>query len=791
VRAVATCTALLVLLGVMVAGAGPASADRDDEQAERVLVLSLPTVTWAQLQRVSTPNLDRILTRAAVGNLVTSGVMRPAPLADAYLSLGAGARSTAGAGSANSSGLGFGVDEPFGRDRAGTVFESRTGIPPGQGLVYMDIADATETNDAELYGAQIGLLGSELAAAGISRAVVANGDGSDPSVPDTRVSPYRRAAVSALMTRDGKVPGGQVDDALLTHDRRAPFGVRLDANAVEAAFATGWTAHSAVLIEGSDLVRADIASRFASPSAGERLRDRALARTDVLVGRLLDDVDLGRDLVVVVGTAPPTDDGSLTVAAVAGPGFSRGLLRSTTTQRDGFVNVTDIAPTILHAFGIERPDHMEGRRMESAADARPLTSRVARLADANTDGLFRDSLVGAAMGVVLGVACGLGLLVVLFDRFRHLVFLRGLIAFAAVWEVAFLDSVYLAGPFDFARHGGRPAYWLFVLGLATVLAAGFLLAARRRAVDALLVGLGSVAVLHLVDLVTGAHLEWITVFGYSPTIGVRFVGEGNMTFALLASSVTLLAGLLAWRVPGRRGRQVAIGLLVATVLVIGAPFWGNDFGGAVSAAPGFVLLGWLLLGHRLRWRTAGVLAAVLVVAGVVVGLLDLLRPPASRTHVGKFFEKAGTDFGAATLVIRRKLSENLSVLTHSLLALCLVVAAALILVLWLARPYTLRSLVARVDTARATAYSLGVVALLGFALNDSGIAIPGMMAAVFVAALSFLVARGLGRPLDEADAAAADGSGASGASDGADGTDELPTPQETADQPVPVEAGTR
>jgi hypothetical protein len=312
----------------MVAGAGPASADRDDEQAERVLVLSLPTVTWAQLQRVSTPNLDRILTRAAVGNLVTSGVMRPAPLADAHPSLGAGARFHCGGGSANSSAR-VRVDEPF-DVTAGTVFESRTGIPPGQGLVYMDIADATETNDAELYGAQIGLLGSELAAAGISRAVVANGDGSDPSVPDTRVSPYRRAAVSALMTRDGKVPGGQVDDALLTHDRRAPFGVRLDANAVEAAFATGWTARSAVLIEGSDLVRADIASRFASPSAGERLRIASPHRCTVADS---STTSTSRDVVVVAGTALPTDDGSLTVTGRGSrlPAVVAGTPRSATS----------------------------------------------------------------------------------------------------------------------------------------------------------------------------------------------------------------------------------------------------------------------------------------------------------------------------------------------------------------------------------------------------------------------------------------------------------------------------
>ena len=63
----------------------------------------------------------------------------------------------------------------------------------------------------------------------------------------------------------------------------------------------------------------------------------------------------------------------------------------------------------------------------------------------------------------------------------------------------------------------------------------------------------SIVVLHVVDLVTGAHLEWNTVFGYSPTIGIRFVGEGNITFSQLAAAAVLFAGLLVWQVPTRAG----------------------------------------------------------------------------------------------------------------------------------------------------------------------------------------------------------------------------------------------
>ena len=84
------------------------------------------------------------------------------------------------------------------------------------------------------------------------------------------------------------------------------------------------------------------------------------------------------------------------------------------------------------------------------------------------------------------------------------------------------------------------------------------------------------------------------------------------------------------------------------------------------------------------------LVGVLVASGIVVGLVDLLRPSDQRTHVGKFFEKAGTDFGSATLVLRRKASENLSVLTHSILLGCIIVVALLLLYLWLVPPKSLR-----------------------------------------------------------------------------------------------------
>jgi len=729
--------AIVALVGLTALFTGPASAATPNRG--RVLIVSLPNTEWADFEPASTPNLDKLFASSAVGAMVTNGVDRPTPLPSGYVTIGAGARAV---GNGSTGNQGFGVDEDFGRDRAGVVFTTRTGIPGGDGLVYMPITETVDANDEELYGAEPGVLGDELATAGIARAVITNGDGTDPSTPDTRSSPWRRAAVAALMTSAGKVPDGRVDDGLLRHDSAAPFGVRLDPDRVDRAFTQAWQPGSVVLVEGSDLVRADLQGRFASDEQAVKMRARALEHTDRIVGRLLDHVEAG-DLVMIVGPTPPQQRDALSVGAVRGPGFQPGLLRSTTTQRNGFVNLTDVAPTILSYFGLDRPDAMEGRRMETGEVGGTLAAHREFLVNVNEDGLFRDGLIGASMGVVMGVAIGLALMSMALDRWSRLRsrWSVGVLVFIALWLFGFLDATYLAGPLHFERNGGMAAYWFFVLAVAAVIAGACMVATRRRPVLAVMAGLGIVVALHLIDLVTGAHLEWNTVFGYSPTIGIRFVGQGNVTFAQLSAAAVLFAGLLAWQVPSKRGVRVAVALLAVTVIVMGAPFWGNDFGGAIAAAPGFVLLGWLLLGHELRWRTVGVLAGVLVAAGLLVGAVDVLRPADQRTHVGKFFEKAGTDFSSATLVLRRKASENLSTLGHSLLIGCLIALAVLAVYLWFVRPRSLRTLFARVATARITALSLGVVAVLGFALNDSGISIPGMMAAVAEATVVIVLAR--------------------------------------------------
>ena len=101
--------------------------------------------------------------------------------------------------------------------------------------------------------------------------------------------------------------------------------------------------------------------------------------------------------------------------------------------------------------------------------------------------------------------------------------------------------------------------------------------------------------------------------------------------------------------------------------------------------------------------------------------------------------------GDGGLVVRRKLRGNLAILTSSFWSFVLIgVLVALAAVVWRRRERVL-PVVRRLPELRVFLAGFGTVALLGFALNDSGLAVPSIMLSVavpwLVASLVPVVAR--------------------------------------------------
>lgn len=740
-RRTVTCLVALVALGTVASlgmlGAGPAGAAPGgigDTAGGRLLVVSMPGLTWSEVADLDLPALETFVDGAAVADLAPRGVFPRSGPGDAYLTISAGTRATT---ERLVDGQVLALDEQSSGSAAGEIFTRRTGITPSGPFVSLSWPALVRRNDDRPYDAELGLLADTLAEAGVRTSVIGNADGTD----SISVS-YERQVGLALASSDGVVDDGALGKDLLVDDAARPFGKRLDPAVVRERFAAAWERAGGgdggvVLVEASDLARTMRYRPLVSEARYDTIRAQALREADDLLGDLVAQVDPERDAVLVVAPYNLLGDRDLTAVALQSPGTAPGYLLSASTQRAGFLTLVDLAPTILDRFGIDRPVTMEGRPAEVDRSGASGAHRIRHLVELNDASRFRENLLTPTTLVVVLllalVAAGAAVVVAggRSPRWNHV------LAVLALVDLALLPASYVARGFPL-EDLGLGAYWAILLGVGVGAALAATWAGRRtgRRHLPLLLVLGLVAVVLVGDVTTGSRLSLNAAFGYSPTGNSRLYGISNYSYGQLAAAVCLLAAFLAATTPVRRGRLVALGLLGATLVVLGAPTWGADVGGVLAFTPTILVFAALVSGRRIRVRTLVAGALATVVAVTAFGLLDLARPPSQRAHLGRLFERIGDEgVGPLLSIIQRKLLANLEVSTSSfwIAAIPIGVAVWALIARHPRRP--LDGLRAELPTIGAGLLAALVAALLGSVLNDSGAIVGGVAALVLTASV--------------------------------------------------------
>ena len=698
-------TTVLALLAGAVLLPGPAAAGPGPGPGHtgQVLVVGVPGLRWADVDAHRTPALWALATRGSIGSLSVRAVLSHTCPGDGWATLGAGNRARGPERPPGST-------EPCAPETAPTALTVR---PDGSAH----------------FGQQRTL-------------VVANGQLGFGARPGAMADALRcTTTIGSAAAAAGARASGQLDRYLsvLPADPAAALGA------------------CPVTVMAAPSITAD--------RRGAADRAAALAAADHLVARVARARAAG-SLLLVVGTADVGSPPRLHVAIADGPGYARGWLGSASTRRTGFAQLIDIAPTVLAAAGAEPPQSVVGQPLRTAAprDA-DLAAAVARMVDDNRAAAAERPLVSPYFQLV--TVLGLALFVAAAWSFRR------------AWRRTAGPRSPRAG---FGRHGR--VVELLSLGFAAAVSATFLaqllpwwrtsfavpvvlavVAAAGAAVVAVAVrgpwrdsavgpigvvaGFG-VLVLGL-DVLTGSHLQFGAVAGYSPLVAGRFTGFGNIGFAVFAASLLLVVGCVAQSVRRERRAALFAAAGAAGVVLVGAPAWGSDVGGLVSLAGAVGVAAMRAAGIRL---SVGRVAVAVLAGGVAVVLFaayDLSRPPADRTHLARFVGQLRD--GTASTVVARKAGANLSVLVHSPLTL-LVLGALVLLVLVLLRPVGgLRRVFALYPGVRAGFAGVAVASVVGFAVNDSGIAIPAFAVAVTVplaVAVAIRVATAHGRPGERA-----------------------------------------
>jgi hypothetical protein len=532
---------------------------------------------------------------------------------------------------------------------------------------------------------------------------------------DNSVQVVRRPAASAVMTSNGSVDTGEIGTGLLEQDADFAFGRRADPTAFMQAFDRALAKADVIVADPGDLDRAD-------ESLGEFLhgpalaaRDRALAATDALLGKVASR--LGPDtLLIVTGVRPPKGSWQLSPVVISGPGVPHGYVNSPGTHREGVATLFDLAPTILHALQVDYGDDFPGNPVKYQAT----TPDIGHLETLNRDASYRTDIFDPTTTAFIVVQLIAYLLIAVLLWFRMTTRWARQLRWIALAILAFPAATFLyrAIP-NVARLGTAGLVLLVVIDVLLVAIAQRIGGKRPLAAPAWLMGL--TLLILVVDVATGNHLHLSSILGLSLSSAGRYYGFGNSSLALLAACSIMLGMIIIEECHSKREMAIIVsGFLAFIAFVDGAPMLGNDIGGIVTLVPVFTVVIARLLGWRLTWKTVLVGMAVGIGALGLAAGADLLRSHDSQTHFGKLLDSTGKDgWKPLTDTIQRKLGAVFRLAQNSIWTKLIPVGAAFLAFTlgWRQRW--------KVVLAGLPALQLGIIAslaagLLGSILNDSG-----------------------------------------------------------------------
>lgn len=657
----------------------------------------------------------------ALMNTNTGGRYEPE---GAYLTMGAGIRASA-------AGLGrqsMDYTEDYEGYLAGDIFKALTDENPSRdNLLVMDIPSIIIENNKLDRKIIPGLLGEELKKHLIPVTCLGNADSTTKK---------NRLVATIAMDSKGIVQQGSVGAKLNVDDITSPFLIKTDYGELYREYLHYKTKGGLVIIQMGDLVRAYNTAGFIDNSLYEKYRFKALSKADEFVGRIVKDLDLEDDLLML--TVPfPSFEGYqskklLTPFLISGPGYDRGLAISPTTRRPGLVANTDIAPTVLSHFGIPAHPSTEGSIITySAAKDGLLTLTKMQHRITNTY-IQRAYIIKPYIGML--IITSLGFLLCVFLKPGKLGTIKPLILSNMAVPLALLLLPIV---------GTTVLTWKYIwLFLMTVTFVAISLKFKSALGSISFICLLTAAAL-LADLYFGAPLMKESILGYDPIVGARYYGIGNEYMGVLIGAVTVgTTCLLDMDFFANHLRPlIRIGLVggiyLLTVFMIASPYYGSNFGGTLSAyIASFVTLT-LLTGVATKRKM--IIPAFLGMTTMVFAFLLLMASKGPPTHISQAFASV-KDRGMNSIypIIERKLRMNIKLFKYTPWTRALLTTIGVSIALFFYPLNILKRIFIKYPYIHKGFLGAGIGCLTALLANDSGIVAAATMM-IYIALPLFLL----------------------------------------------------
>ena len=726
---------LAIVSSMSISTVSNAAETKTKAPSKHVVIFSMPRLTWETLEKADTPNIDKLIDSGSIAAMSVRTLGPVTTPAEGYATISAGSRAAA----VSSSGTSFvGGEEIFDGDLGSSIYRDENSSTTKSKVAAFGVGFdlSRRLNQKGLNNSKIGSLADALDKKNKSIAVFGNADN---CLTDTR-SCFERAVAYVGTNSKGVLEYGDISRDLLKTKEATTSRLTTDMEKLATQTSAALKKHDVIVSECSDLERVEHDRPRTSSKKSDKDFIREIENCDRFIGMAMKSIDLKNDRVYVLSASSPRAVEQTTVFIAAGSSIPKGYATSSTTRRDGVVTLVDIAPSALKFLKVSIPKNMGETFLDYRKSSQSSATRVDKLIKINSQAVVRDKSIASSTSLlVLLVIFGVLIAMIAYTRARSW---RNFARFIALMALSIPTLGFLFKPLT-ERLATPLNFMLSFLFISALLATLFMWAIKKFGLAKVILSIVTAnMIVQFVDILFKGSLQLNTVFGYSPVVAGRFAGFGNLAFAIISMSAIVFVAMvkeLATTNPKWNIKKINVWLIVFLIVVLifdGAPYLGSDVGGVLALTPTIFVVGLMLYNKKISFKALLVSAFVTIATITTFAFIDLARPEEERTHLGRFASSLVK--GEAGTVIERKLNANLSILTSSVWAVAVIFALLYLSFLFLHPEKFLQRTSSKHPGFKFLAYPGMVLGVLGMVLNDSGVAIPGMMLAVALPVVTLL-----------------------------------------------------
>lgn len=634
---------LIVIWSVAWADSGnlvPSSPSPDHRPIVMIIADKMDSMEFYQSRL---PGIHQLINESACGLMTIRSGSGYTNTNSAYLTLGSGNRSVA-PGVLNGA---YALNHLLGATTAGRFWSWSAKVPDSvvePNLVIPEVGWIYNQAEVSARIAAPGLLGNLFRKNGWKTVLIGNIDNADVK---------NRPAGLLLMDEDGIIDEGAIEENINEYDPGFPYGFRFSSRKVKGELKKYLQNDTLIVVEFGDFARLDMYQPEMNTVQFRRLKSSVWRRFDRFITSFSKDYPVSKVNLIVLSPSISRENWLnkkwFAPVVIRSQSCPAGILTSGTTNWPGVVSNLDVLPTLSVIGGLPLTNRVSGRPV--SVDPVPDHLKRLRQLHARINSILTQqrSMIDWYLGII-SVGWGAGIIAWFWRKRQVARWLWYTVAGAPLalmllpllpplsWNVTgFLLTAIILGTLCSLIDSGQnnAFFWMTFIfwGILTV------------------------------DQVTGWNLVRFSALGYSAAAGSRYYGMGNEL-----GGIYLPVALVAAHFLGKRcGKKWPVFIILGiTMIILGWPKFGVDFGGTLAGGLGFLYYGLNLFGIRLNnkklWLVTG--AGLLIV--LAIGFWDAMRPPQVQTHVGLFFglilDGNLTEIGSVFL---RKLSMNLRLVVYS------------------------------------------------------------------------------------------------------------------------------